>query len=84
MSKLTCVDLLAQCLTGSRCSMHTLIALAIVAETANPGSSSWDTVLFLFPFFRSRCGGDGGLRTKDFQVISSKARETNSVKAGLF
>lgn len=30
------------------------------------------------------CGRDGRLRTKDFQVISSKTRETNSVKTGLF
>lgn len=32
----------------------------------------------------SQYEGDGELRTKDFQVISSKARETNSVKADLF
>lgn len=45
-------------------------------------AASHGTLFFLL--FRSQYEGDGELRTKDFQVISSKARETNSVKADLF
>lgn len=62
--------------------MHRLIAITFVADIFSPGTQLWDTAFFLL--FRSRCGGDGRLRTKDFQVISSKARETNSVKPALF
>jgi len=34
-----------------------VIVITIVAETSNPGSQSWDTVLFL-PFFLSFLGLD--------------------------
>lgn len=42
----------AQCLTYSRCSVHRLMTITVV-ETSNPGSQSWDIVLFLVFFFLS-------------------------------